>query len=48
MYSGNPQDNFAIIDIAQTLERIRLLLRTDSGRAKVNKMIRTKWLGNKK
>ena len=37
------QDKFTIIEIAETLERIRYFLRHDSGRRKVNKAIRVKW-----
>ena len=37
------QDKFTIIEIAETLERIRHFLTTDSGRRKVNKAIRVKW-----
>ena len=37
------QDKFTIIEIAETLERIRYFLTTDNGRRKVNKAIRVKW-----
>jgi len=37
------QDKFTLIEIAETLERIRYHLRTVSGRKKVNKAIRVNW-----
>jgi len=37
------QDKLIIIEIAETLERIRYHLTYDSGRRKVNKAIRVKW-----
>lgn len=42
-YHGG-KDKFTIIEIAETLQRIRELLKTDSGTRKVNKAIRQQWL----